>query len=220
MEWKMTTFNGMQIATSLKDALDPARAALVVYDMQTGICSQVADAGVVTAAVARALDAARSVGMRVIFTRHMSLPLELMGAMAFRTAMAWQHTDDPEAVRPAFLRDSLGFALTPELVPLAREVVLDKITMSAFEATPLSIILRDCGLTTVVFVGIALEIGIEPSVRHAADLGFVPVVVTDACGWGHQVAAERTLDALRFTGDAIMTDLGTFEMILADRSKT
>jgi nicotinamidase-related amidase len=174
----------------------------------------------VTAAVARALHAARAVGMRVIFTRHMSLPLELMGAMAFRTAMAWQHTEDPNAVRPWFLRDSPGFALTPELVPLAREAVLDKITMSAFEGTPLSIILRDCGLATVVFVGIALEIGIEPSVRHAADLGFVPVVVTDACGWGNQVAAERTLDALRFTGDAIITDLRTFETTLADRSKT
>jgi hypothetical protein len=32
------------------------------------------------------------------------------------------------------------------------------------------------------------------------------------------VAAERTLDALRFTGDAIITDLRTFEMTLADRS--
>jgi nicotinamidase-related amidase len=216
----MRTVDGVQIATSLEDVLDPARAALVVYDMQAGICSQVTDAAVVTAAVARVLHTARAVGMRVIFTRHMSLPLELMGAMAFRTAMAWQHTEDPKAVKPWFLRDSPGFALTPELTPLAREVVLDKITMSAFEGTPLSIILRDCGLTAVVFVGIALEIGIEPSVRHAADLGFVPVVVTDACGWGNQVAAERTLDALRFTGDAIITDIRNFERILADRSKT
>jgi nicotinamidase-related amidase len=215
----MKTVNGVQIASSLEDVLDPARAALVIYDMQAGICSQVADAAVVTVAVARVLQAARAAGMRVIFTRHMSLPLVWMGAMAFRTAMAWQRTEDPHAVKPWFLPDSPDFALTPELAPLAGEVVLDKITMSAFEGTPLSIMLRDCGLTAVVFVGIALEIGIEPSVRHAADLGFVPVVVTDACGWGHQAAAERTLDALRFAGDAILTDIENLERTLAGRSK-
>jgi len=33
-----------------------------------------------------------------------------------------------------------------------------------------------------VIVGAVLEIGIEPTARHAADLGLLPVVVTDACG--------------------------------------
>jgi len=28
--------------------------------------------------------------------------------------------------------------------------------------------------------GIALEVGIEPTARHAADLGFIPVLVQDA----------------------------------------
>ena len=33
-----------------------------------------------------------------------------------------------------------------------------------------------------MIVGAVLEIGIEPTARHAADLGLLPVVVTDACG--------------------------------------
>ena len=33
-----------------------------------------------------------------------------------------------------------------------------------------------------MIVGAVLEIGIEPTARHAADLGPLPVVVTDACG--------------------------------------
>jgi nicotinamidase-related amidase len=114
-----------------------------------------------------------------------------MGSMAFRTAMAWQHTDDPEKVSPWFLRDTPGFALVPELQPLASEAVFDKITMSAFEGTPLAITLRDCGVKVVVIVGIALEIGIEPSARHAADLGFTPVIVSDACG--HGTRSQRTV---------------------------
>jgi len=31
-------------------------------------------------------------------------------------------------------------------------------------------ILRDCGLSAFAIVGIAMEIGIEPTVRHGADL--------------------------------------------------
>lgn len=65
----------------------------------------------------------------------------------------------------------------------------DKIAMSAFEGTFLNIALRDCGINTFVIVGIATEIGIEPTVRHGADLSYIPVIVTDACGGGDEVAA-------------------------------
>ena len=82
--------------------------------------------------------------------------------------------------------------------------------MSAFEGTPLAFALRDCGITAVALAGIAMEIGIEVTVRHAADLGFVPVVITDACGAGHPDAARRSLDSLAFAGDALFADAETF----------
>jgi nicotinamidase-related amidase len=61
--------------------------------------------------------------------------------------------------------------------------------------------------------GIALEVGIEPTVRHSADLGFIPVVVRDACGAGDAAAAERSLAALAFAGDALIA--GTEEVVAA-----
>jgi nicotinamidase-related amidase len=57
-----------------------------------------------------------------------------------------------------------------------------------------------------VIVGVATEIGVEPTVRHGADLGYVPIVVTDACGAGHEEAGARALASLRYIGDAIVTD--------------
>ena len=42
--------------------------------------------------------------------------------------------------------------------------------------------MRDAHLEAFIIAGIALEVGIEPTVRHGADLNYVPVVVTDACG--------------------------------------
>jgi biuret amidohydrolase len=200
---------GVDIPTNLEELLNPRRSALLVYDMQLGIIDQLKDGQTVVQHVKEVLHAARNAGVRVFHTRHLSLPKELMGAFQYRMAMAWQRVDDPAEVRPWFLRDSPGFAIVPELQPLASEAVFDKITMSAFEGTPLPIALRDCGIHSFVIVGVATEIGIEPTCRHGADLGFVPVLVQDACGAGDGAAAERALESLRFLGDTVLTDRKT-----------
>src|SRR5262245_21078052 len=197
----------LQVPQSLEEVCDPSRLALIVYDMQVGILGQIRESAAVTAKVAEVLRAARDAGVRVLFSRYMSLPKELMGVFQLRMAMAWQRVDTVDEVRPRFLRDSPGFQLLPELTPLASEAVFDRITMSAFEGTPLDIALRDCGINAFLIVGVAMEIGIEPTVRHGADLGYIPIVVTDACGCGHAEAAERALASLRYAGDALFTDV-------------
>jgi len=184
--------------------------ALVVYDMQVGIVGQMPDGAAATERVAGVLDIARKSGVRVIFTRHLSLPPKLMGSFQTRQAMAWQKLADPDQVRPWFLRGSPAFEIVPELAPREDEAVLDKLAFSAFEGTPLAMILRDCGLIAFALVGIAIEIGIDPTVRHGADLGLVPIVVQDACGAGNHQAAHRALANFAFMGDAIMTDAATF----------
>ena len=54
-----------------------------------------------------------------------------------------------------------------------------------------------------------MEIGIDPTVRQGADLGYIPIVIQDACGFGHRDAAERSLESLKFMGDALFTDVET-----------
>lgn len=205
---------GLDIPQTLEDVCDPSRLALLVYDMQVGILSQLKDGDTITASVAEVLDAARQGGYRVFFMRHMSLPKELMGVFQFRMAMAWQRVDSIDDVSPWFLRDSPGFQLVPELAPRPSEAVFDKITMSAFEGTPLDIALRDCGLIAFAIVGVATEVGIAPTARHGADLGYIPVVVTDACGTGHHEAADHAIADLQHAGDALMTDVATITALL------
>lgn len=200
---------GLQIPETLQEACDPRRAALLVYDMQIGVLRQVPERDRIVDAVGRVLEAARRAGVRVFFFRHMSLPKNLAGVFQLRQAMAWQRVATVDEVEPWFLRDSPGFPITPELQPRPTEAVFDKITMSAFEGTPLDIALRDCGVGVFVVVGVAIEIGIEPTVRHGTDLAYIPVVVTDACGAGNEAAATRTVDGMRFTGDAFVTDTDT-----------
>lgn len=204
---------GLNIPQNLAETCNPRRTALLVYDMQVGIIRQMKNGPEIVARVKLVLEAARAAGLRVFFMRHMSLPNEAAGVFQLRMAMAWQRVSTVADVKPWFLRDSPGFQLVPQLNPRASEVIFDKITLSAFEGTPLDIALRDCGINSFI-VGVATEIGIEPTTRHGADLGYIPIVVRDACGAGHAEAGERALASIEFMGDAILTDIRTIQDIL------
>ncbi len=208
---------GLEIPGSLDELCDPRRLALIVYDMQAGIVSQIPDGADTTARVREVIDAARKGGFRIFYTRHMYLPKELSGVTQLRTAMAWQGVDRIDAVTPHLLRDSPEFELAPQLAPRSTEAIFDKITMSAFVGTPLDIALRDCGIGAFAIVGIALEIGIEPTVRHGMDLGYIPIIVTDACGSRDRTAATRALASLAAFGGSFQTDVSTFCSALGAR---
>jgi len=210
----MKSAYGLSIPQTLEEMCDPLRVALLVYDMQVGILSQIKNADEITQEVLKVLMAARNAGLRVFFSRHLSLPKELMGMSQFRVAMAWQRTDSPEHVKPWFLRDDPSFQIIPALAPRPTEGVFDKLTMSAFEGTWLDFALRDCGINSFIIVGVATEIGIEPTARHGADLGYIPVLVTDACAAGNEEAAKRSIESLKFAGDALLTDTETICQVL------
>jgi nicotinamidase-related amidase len=210
----MQRYRYVQIPETLEDTCDPERLALLVYDMQVGVLSQLSDGPQITERVASVLDAARRADVRVFFTRYMTLPTALMGISQLRMAMAWQRKDDVDDVVSPFLRGSPGFELVPELEVRDCEAVFDRLSISAFEGTPLEFALRDCQISAFAIVGVAIEVGIEPTVRHGADLGFIPVVVADACGAGNAAAGRRSLEALAFAGDAIITEAATINRVL------
>jgi nicotinamidase-related amidase len=212
----MEHIRGLTIARSLADAVAEPMA-LVVYDMQVGIVSQLSDGADVVARVAEVLDLGRQVGLRVFFTRHVSLPVEIAGVAQLRMAMDWQHRERADEVVAPFPPEAPQTQIVPELAPRGSEAVLDKITMSAFAGTYLDIALRDCGIPSFLIAGIALEVGIEPTVRQATDLGYLPVVVTDACGTGNAEAAKRSLEALAFAGGSLQADIASLRMVLSQR---
>jgi nicotinamidase-related amidase len=205
----MLKVQGFTVPRTLEEVISPDNTALLIYDMQSGITRQIANPDEIVARVRLILESARRVGMRTFFTRHMSLPKNLMGAFQIRTALAWQRTDSLEKIQPMFLRDSPAFQIIPELQPLPSEAIFDKISMSAFSGTPLEMALRDCGTRSFIIAGIALEIGIDPTCRHGADLGLVPVLIQDACGFGNSQAAAHSLASLAHMGDSLLTDTKT-----------
>ena len=216
----METAYGLNIPRTLEEVCHPQRMALLVYDMQVGIVNQLSRGTDITTMVTEVLRAAREGGFPVFFSRHMSLPKELMGLFQTRQAMAWQRVDRLEDVEPWFPRDSPQAQIVPELEPLPSEAVSDKIAMSAFSGTFLDMALRDLGIVSFTIVGIATEIGIEPTVRHGADLGYVPVVVADACGAGSEEAARHSLELLDHAGDTLITDTATISTLFRKAAAT
>ncbi|HKF05041.1 MAG TPA: cysteine hydrolase [Candidatus Sulfotelmatobacter sp.] len=205
----MQEYRGIRIPQSLGEMISPQETALIVYDMQAGITGQISNGTEIVKNVGRVLDGARSAGIRTFFTRHMSLPKELMGAFQFKMAMAWQRADSPEKVKTIFGRDNPAFQIIPELEPRPSEGIVDKISMSAFEGTYLEMALRDCGIRSFIICGIALEIGIDPTCRQGADLGFWPFLVQDACGFGNEEAAHHSIASLKHMGDTTISDVET-----------
>ena len=100
------------------------------------------------------------------------------------------------------------------MAPLEGEPVIDKIAMSAFEGTFLATAMRDCGIGTPAICGVATEIGIDVTCRHAADLAFLPVLIEDACAAGHAEAGARAVETLRFLGDTMVTDVASYAAAL------
>jgi biuret amidohydrolase len=209
---------GLGVPRTLDEVCDPQRLALVVYDMQEGIFRQAPQLRSIVPAVLETIQVARDAGVRVLYCRHTSLPTELMGVSQLRTAMAWQRVSSANDVRSLFMPNSPGWELIPEVTPLPSEAVFDKLGMSAFAGTPLDMILRDCGIWAFAIVGVVLEIGIGPTVSHSTDLGYVPVVVADACGSVDEVARDRTLATIDHSMMSITTDIAAFRQALAARS--
>jgi nicotinamidase-related amidase len=195
---------GISIPQALSEICSPERCALVIYDMQASIVPQLADGQRIVMGCQTLLEAARIAGMRVFFTRHFYLPNRSGGGGQLRRAMIWQRKADPVETNPMMTQASPAWEIVPELAPRQDEVVIDKITMSAFESTFLNLALRDAKLESFIIAGIALEVGIEPTVRHGADLNLIPVVASDACGSKTQEAYERSLATMKETGEIIL----------------
>jgi nicotinamidase-related amidase len=207
----------LDIPETLEELCAPSRAALLVYDMQVGIVSQIAGGDLIVEKVATLVRSARAAGLRVVYARHYNVPLRWAGVGQLRMAKTWQRVRHASELEQHLLYGSPAVQIVDALAPRPEDVVLDKVTMSAFEGTPLALLMRDLGLCSFLVAGIALEVGIEPTARHGADLGFIPILVEDACGFGNAEAAQRSLASLKYCGDSVVTDLASVCRVLQPR---
>lgn len=119
-------------------------------------------------------------------------------------------------------RDSKEAEPLVEVAPIDDELVVSKSSSGVFATTNLDRLLRNLGITTLIFTGTATGGCIESAVRDAVDLGYNVVIVRDACA--DSTVASHELALQRMAGG--LTQLLTTEQLeeqlhlMADGSRT
>lgn len=189
--------------------IEPGKTALLVIDMQRDFLDPqgyAAKAGVDVARlratigpVQALLAAARSTGMRVIFTREGHRPdlADCPPIKLQRSRAAQAEIGSRGPLGRLLVRGEYGHGLIDELKVRADEGVIDKPGYSAFHQTDLDQILRNHAVQTLIVCGVTTEVCVHSTVRAATDLGYYCLTVSDACA-----ASEAALQqpALRMMG--------------------
>jgi nicotinamidase-related amidase len=158
--------------------LDLGRSVLVVWDMQRGIAGRASNRAEMVPRIAELLAAYRARKLPILYSQH-TTPPEGWGNPSMARSMA-RRGMPPGGFRLA--RGMHEWEIIPELEPRPDELVLVKFTPSFFVGTPLGSMLRFRNAETLVLSGVSTEGGIFSTARHAANLGFHPLVVEDAVG--------------------------------------
>src|SRR6478609_5532769 len=175
--------------------IDLAKAAFVVVDMQNAFATKngmldiagvdISGAPAVVRSIAELLETARRAGMLVVYLQmgfkpdlsnsggpsapnwHKELALRLMSCR-------------PELKGQLLIEGTWDFEIVEELKPQAGDLVVVKSRYSGFAHTPLDAELKSRGIRYLFFAGIATNVCVETTLRHAFVLDYWPILISDA----------------------------------------
>jgi biuret amidohydrolase len=193
----------------ISGALDPARAALLVIDMQADFCApggymanlgfDVTPLRAPIEPIQRALVAARKAGMLVIHTRqayradHADFPDFRRARNRYRGAASGQDG-------PSLVRGTPGWEIIEELTPAPGEPVVDKRANGAFHGTDLADLLMARGIEQLAFCGNTIDVCVHTTLRDANDRGFECLLLSDCCGCVDPALHEASVRMVKIEG--------------------
>ncbi len=165
-----------------------AKMALLVMDVQQGIVGRYAKSPDFLQPFERAIAAARSAQIPVIYVRVAFRPgyPEVSPRNQFFAAATQNGGFDETAE---------ATQIHPAIAPQQGDVVLVKRRVSAFTGSDLDVVLRGLGVDTLVVSGISTSGVVLSTVREASDKDYGLIVLKDACVDGdpevHRVLTEK-----------------------------
>jgi nicotinamidase-related amidase len=168
----------------------PQISALLVMDVQRGVVERYVDDGTLLDRLRQAVDAARTMGMPVIFVRvafrrgHPEVSTRNRGFAAVTSQAGSSFGEEDEATQ-----------IHPALAPRAEDPVVVKKRTSAFAGSDLEVLLRSLGITHLVLTGVSTSGVVLSTLREAADRDYELTVLRDACADAddevHRVLTEK-----------------------------
>jgi nicotinamidase-related amidase len=200
----MSTPNDYIRAFMSERAVEPARAALLIIDMQNATGSRDGPLGqrlraegsslgdyrfdrierLVTPNALRLRERFRALGRPVL---HVTIGAALPDA-----------SDAPPHMRRLFAETgnhlgSPAHEIVDALKPQPGEHVLRKTTIGAFASTNIDSLLRALGAEQLWLCGVSTNMCVETTAREAADRGYLVTLVEDACGTTHEDLHQVTM---------------------------
>ncbi|GAK71999.1 cysteine hydrolase family protein [Agrobacterium rubi] len=169
----------------------PQELALIVIDMQrdfaepggfgASLGNDVSGIARIVPDVKRLIEGFRAAGLPVIHTMECHRPdLSDLPAAKRDRGNPSMRIGDVGPLGRVLIAGEPGTAILPELAPIEGEVVIQKPGKGAFYATDLSGVLKDKGITQLVFAGVTTEVCVQTTMREANDRGFECLLVEDA----------------------------------------
>ena len=191
--------------------IDLARTAVIVIDMQNDFCHaqgwfgckgiDVTPMRKPIAAITRLTTALRSAGARVLWLNwgiradRANLPPSVL-YRGKRTADVAGYGEASSAQRgPALVENAWGAAQIDELPAQPGDISVRKHRLSGFWDSELDSILRQAGITTLLFAGVNTDRCVFSTLQDAGFLGYDCVLVEDACGTS---SPQYVVDAIVF----------------------
>ncbi len=194
---QMNNLKNKFIPTTLQEFIAPEKTALIMWDMQNGLAGKASNLEQIKQNANHLLDSADRLKMPVFWSKHILPPLALTTEPFLLFLMKKQKVKDPTELVETMKIGMKDAEYLDGLSPRKDHFILEKSQPSFFIDTPLDLRLNTLGVKTLVFAGVATDIGIEFTCRHAASLGYFSVVAEDACGSYTEIAHNRSLDFLR-----------------------
>jgi len=192
-------------------AINPARSAVIVVDMQNDFGSEggmFALAGIdisgirnAIAPTARVLAAAREAGMTVVYLK-MGFRADLSDAglpdapnwIKHRPLRAGEAVTAPDGSASRILiRDTWNTEIVADLTPQPDDIVLYKHRFSGFFETDLDKVLRSRSIKNLVFTGCTTSVCVESTIRDAMFRDYTCLLLTDCTAepTGHGLARSN-----------------------------
>lgn len=199
--------------------VDPARACLVVVDIQYATGTRTTGLGRVLASQGRLGEAEyrfsrieqfvlpNTVRLLEAFRRH-----DLRRVFLTYGSEVSDYSDLSPQIRTLCEQTNnrageREHEIVDELKPQPNERVFNKISASAFGSTPIELVLHTYGVDTLFFTGVSTNMCVEHTLRDASDRGFQCVLIEDACGADSPEMHESTVAVVpRLYGKVTTTD--------------
>jgi len=110
-------------------------------------------------------------------------------------------------------KDSWEAKVLEVVAPADDDIVLPKTSSGVFNSTNIEYLLRNMGIETLVVTGFLTDQCVDHTIRDAADRGFYPICVADACASHSQVRHDNALEAFggycrTMTTDEVLAEVG------------